>query len=60
VIGYRIAGDQAGLVAKCQPPQPRKSMYQVAVKSAAKTVCIMDGWTDLSFIQVLLHQVMTP
>jgi hypothetical protein len=58
LIGYRIVGDHAGLVATYQPPQPRESMYHVAVNSAAMTVCIMDAWTDLSCIQVLLHQVL--
>jgi hypothetical protein len=34
-------------------------MFRVAANSAAMTVCMMDAWTDLSCIQVLLHQVIT-
>jgi hypothetical protein len=53
----RSCVNDCGLIAREQPPEPRHSLADVAVRAAVKAARICDSLTDMSFIRVLIVEV---
>lgn len=56
LLGRNFVNDSGFLHTHC-PPEPRKSYYPVFFKCAVTSARLMDCFTDLAFIRVLLDEV---